>query len=147
MRTIRTSNERRLDRKNETPYGTHARDERRDDIGGTSNPQSIKEIKHTGEKHQINTFIARPPHRLLPIACGPQIAPRPRAGGREGGGMDSKQIGFAHPMGDCRHIATCPTPSSNGVHETRTTRRGGEGKHRPRPCRFNQLTHRIKTTG
>ena len=34
-------------------------------------------------------------------------------------------------MDDCRHIATYPTPSSNGGHETQTTRRDGEGKHRP----------------
>lgn len=45
--------------------------------------------------------------------------------------MNSKQTGLTHPMGDCRHIATHPTPSSNDVNEIRTTRRDGEGKHRP----------------
>lgn len=33
-------------------------------------------------------------------------------------------------MSDCRHIATCPTPSSNGVNETRTTRRGNRMRER-----------------
>lgn len=71
--------------RNETPHGTHARDEGRDDIGGTSASATDKGNQAHGEKkHQINTFIARPPHRLLPITRKPQIIPRPRAEGRAG---------------------------------------------------------------
>ena len=33
-------------------------------------------------------------------------------------------------MSDCRHIATCPTSSSNGVNEKRTTRRGNRMRER-----------------
>lgn len=73
------------------PHGTHARDEGRDDIGGTSASATDKGNQAHEKKHQINTFIARPPHHLLSIARRPQIIPRPRAEGRAGGEMDSKQ--------------------------------------------------------
>ena len=33
-------------------------------------------------------------------------------------------------MSECRQIATCPTSSSNGVNETRTTRRGNKMRER-----------------
>lgn len=113
------------------PHGTHRRDERRDDIGGTSTSAADKRNQAHGEKKTSNQHIHRPPpHRLLPIARRPQIIPRPQAEGRAGGEMDSKQ-GFPHPMSDCRHIATCPTPSSNSVNEIRTMRKDGEGEHRP----------------
>lgn len=78
IRTIRASNKRGPDRKNETPHGTHKRDERRDDIEGTSKSVVDKEHQaHERKKHQITTFIARPPHRLLSLICGPQSIPPP----------------------------------------------------------------------
>lgn len=61
IRTIRASNKRGPDRKNETPHGTHKRDERRDDTGERAHRQSIKKIKHTREKNIKSPYLSPDP--------------------------------------------------------------------------------------
>lgn len=73
------SNERRQDRKNETPHGTPGRDGARDDIRKRTHRQPIKKIKHREEKHQITTFIARPPPACSPPSADLKQILRPRA--------------------------------------------------------------------
>ena len=64
-------------------HETQGREERRDARTrrheATSNPQSIKNQASREKKHQITTFIARPPHRVLSLIRQPQLVPRPRA--------------------------------------------------------------------
>lgn len=60
IRTIRASNKRGPDRKNETPHGTHKRDERRDDIEGTSKSVVDKEHQAHERKKTSNHHIYRP---------------------------------------------------------------------------------------
>lgn len=121
----------RDDRIEKTRRPTGRTDETRDETtsGERAHRQPTKEIKHTGKTS--NRHIHRPtpspptPHR-------PQASNNPPPHGRRDEQAEKwiASKGFPHPMSDCRHIATCPTSSSNGVNETRTTRRGNMMRER-----------------
>lgn len=114
----------RDDRIERTRRPTGRTHETRDETtsGERAHRQPTKEIKHTGKTS--NRHIHRPtpspptPHR-------PQASNNPPPPGRRDEQAEKwiASKGFPHPMSDCRHIATCPTSSSNGVNQAHSLHR------------------------